>query len=90
MVVDFFINILSSFLSWYVNILPQIPNLSSTLMDSLDTFLDLLVDNSYLVSFFIRPLTFKSALIAIIAVLTLEELISYIMWVIKKIPVSTE
>lgn len=70
------------FLFGWINI-PQVPD---TLVDSINSFLNLIFDNLSLLGFFVRPTTLKILVPLIIIVINFKYIYKFIMWFLKKLP----
>lgn len=70
------------FLFGWINI-PQVPD---TLIDSINSFLNLIFDNLSLLGFFVRPTTLKILVPLIIIVINFKYIYKFIMWFLKKLP----
>lgn len=77
-----FLYYLLDFLFGWINI-PQIPD---NILNSIDSFLNLIFDNLSLLGFFIRPTTLKIIIPLCIAAFTFKYVYKVIIFVIKKIP----
>lgn len=72
------------------SIVPNLPSISSEILSMLTDFLSLIFDNLTLLGFFIRISTIKLFVPLIILVVNFEHVYKIIIWLIKKIPVSSE
>lgn len=70
------------FLFSWINI-PQVPD---TLIDSINSFLNLIFDNLSLLGFFVRPTTLKILVPLIIIVINFKYIYKFIIWFLKKLP----
>lgn len=77
-----FLYFLMDFLFGWINI-PQMPD---ELVNSINTFLNLIFDNLSLLGFFIRPITLKILIPLIIFVLNFKYIYKVVIWLIHKIP----
>ena len=77
-----FLYFIMDFLFGWINI-PQMPN---ELINSINTFIDLIFDNLTLLGFFIRPITLKILIPLIIFVFNFKYIYKVVIWLIHKIP----
>lgn len=85
MIIELILNLIKTVLfavfSWI-----NLPNLPDTLLNGLDSFLDLIFENAGVIGFFVRPLTLQVAIPVVIIVVNFDKLYSLTMWILKKIP----
>lgn len=68
-------------------LLPDLPNFDSSVLNSLNGFINLIFDNLDLLGFFI-DIELVSALIPwLVIILNFEHIYDFIMWIIRKIPI---
>lgn len=77
-----FLYFLMDFLFGWINI-PQMPD---ELVNSINTFLNLIFNNLSLLGFFIRPITLKILIPLIVFVLNFKYIYKVVIWLIHKIP----
>lgn len=77
-----FLYYLLDFLFGWISI-PQIPD---DILNSIDSFMNLIFDNLSLLGFFIRPTTLKIIIPLCIAAISFKYVYKVIIFVIKKIP----
>lgn len=70
------------FLFGWINI-PQVPD---TIVDSINTFFNLIFNNLSLLGFFVRPTTLKILVPLVIVVINFKYIYKFIMWFLKKLP----
>lgn len=70
------------FLFGWIN-LPQVPD---SILNSINTFLDLIFENLSLLGFFIRPSTLKILVPLIIFAINFKWIYKMIMWFLRKLP----
>lgn len=75
-------NILNAILS-LLDVLPDFP---AAFIEIVDKFFNLIFDNLFLLSFFVRIDTIKIAIPILIVVLNFEHVYRFIMWILRKIP----
>lgn len=68
----------------------NIPSLPDELVESIQYYLSLVYDNLSFFGFFVRPTTLLLAFDLVVAIWLFYRLYKITMWIIKKIPVSTE
>ena len=85
MIIQLILNLLKTLLfsvfSW-IN-LPQFPE---GLINSLNSFIDLIFDNLNLLGFFIRPVTITILIPVLIILINFDKVYKLTMWILKKIP----
>ncbi len=74
--------IIIDFLFGWINI-PQVPD---TIINSINSFLNLIFGNLSLFGFFIRPFTLKILIPLVIFVINFKYIYKFFMWFIKKLP----
>lgn len=78
--ITFIINLIFS-------IIPPLPNLPDELINSIYSYLDLIINNGLaLIGLFIRPSTILALVPIAIAIANFEYIYRLIMWILKKIP----
>lgn len=70
------------FLFGWINI-PQVPD---TIVDSINSFFNLIFNNLSLLGFFVRPTTLKILVPLVIVVINFKYIYKFIMWFLKKLP----
>lgn len=73
-----------------LGVMEILPDFPESLVNSLNTFFDLIFDNLSLASFFIRIETVKIIVPLFLAAYNFEYIYKFIMWIVRKIPVSIE
>lgn len=64
----------------------MIPSVPQTIINSINSFLNLVFDNLSLLGFFIRPTTLKILIPFIIIVINFKYIYKFIMWFLHKLP----
>ena len=64
----------------------MIPSMPQSLVDSINTFLNLIFNNLSLLGFFIRPSTLKIIVPLVIFVVNFKYIYKFIMWFLHKLP----
>ena len=90
MVIEWLYAFVIGFLKTLFGILPNFPSLPVFIISSIDFFVNLIFDNVGLLGFFIRISTIKILVPSIILVINFEKVYNFIIWIIKKIPLSME
>ncbi len=68
-------------------LLPDIPNFDSSVLNSLNAFINLIFDNLDLLGFFIDIDLITTLLPWLIVVLNFEHIYHFILWIVSKIPI---
>ena len=72
---------------FFLGLLPQLPEIPSTLHDSLFNYLDIIFDaGSNILSLFIRISTLKLVIPILIVIINADKIYQVIMWIVRKIP----
>lgn len=70
-----------------LDILPAMPDI---VLSAVDDFMDLVIDNAYLTSFFF-PVSFALPILTIVAFMAnWKRIYFFLMWVWRKIPISSD
>lgn len=75
-------------LNGILNLLDVLPDFPETLVSSINSFFDLIFSNLSLLSFFVRIETIQIIIPLFILVYNFEHIYKFIMWIVRKIPVS--
>ena len=67
-------------------LLPDLPNFDSSVLNSLNGFINLIFDNLDLLGFFIDIDLITALIPWLVIILNFEHIYDFIMWIIKKIP----
>ncbi len=73
--------ILDFFFGWI-----NLPQMSKELINSIDTYMDLIFDNLSALGFFIRPTTLKILIPLIIFIINFKYIYKIVIWLIRKLP----
>lgn len=65
---------------------PDLPNLPESILDGLNSFLDLIFDNVGFVGIFVPISTIKIVVPLIILIINFDKIYKLVTWVLKKIP----
>lgn len=69
-----------------LSVLEILPDFPAAFVKIIDSFFNLIFDNLYLFSFFVRIETVQIAIPIVIAVMNFEHIYSFVMWILRKIP----
>ena len=87
MIVTAVLGLCEMLLTIIFGLLPDIPNFDSSVLNSLNGFINLIFDNLDLLGFFI-DIELVGALIPwLIIILNFEHVYDFIMWIVRKIPI---
>lgn len=70
-----------------LNIIPNLPNLPSEIIESMNKFLDLIFGSVELLGIFVPVILIKAAVPIVILIINFDKVYKAILWVLKKIPV---
>lgn len=90
MIVEAIINLVTIFLKFIFDLLPSIPDFPQSLLISIDNVTSVIFGNLNLLGLFVRIDTIKILVPLIIVVVNFERIYHFAIWVIKKLPISTE
>lgn len=88
MILELIMNAVLFLLKSVFGLLPNIPQLSTSLTQSIDKVFNVIFDNVGLLGLFVRISTIKWLVPLVIVVYNFEHIYHFVMWVIKKIPLS--
>lgn len=88
MIIELLLMVLDALFSFIFNLvsIPTIDGLSEFLSSVISTFFGFVNNSLGLLFIFIRPSTFVLALTTAVALINLEHIWNFVMWVLKKIP----
>ena len=78
---------LSGILISILSLLPTFPQLPESILNGLNSFLDLIFNNVGLLGLFIPISTIKVVIPLILVIVNFDKIYKLVMWVLKKIPV---
>ena len=78
---DLFFTIIKLFFGWI-----NVPAMPPDIIDSINTFLDLIFDNLTFIGFFIRPGTLTIVIPIFLFLINFEYIYKFTMWIVRKIP----
>lgn len=90
MILEAIFNLVKILLNFIFALLPDIPSLDIGLLDDLTAYINMIFNNLDLLGFFIDISTIKILVPLIIIVINFEHIYQFAMWVLKKLPISTE
>lgn len=91
MIIEAICNLFKLLLNIVFDLLPDIPNMPDSLVNSINTVLDLVFDNGLnILGLFIRINTLKVVVPLLLVIINLDKIYSFAMWVIKKLPFSVD
>ncbi len=71
-------------------ILPSIPDLPDSILNSLETVFSTIFDNLDLLGLFVRIDTIKTLVPLLIIAINFEHIYHFTMWIVKKLPLSID
>lgn len=90
MILESILNVAKNLLHFIFLLLPDVPNLNITLLDSLSTYIDMIFSKTGLLGFFVRIGTIKILVPLIIVVINFEHIYHFALWCIHKLPWSID
>lgn len=90
MILELIINIFTGTLKTLLNLLPNIPQLPNSIGNSLSNVFTTIFNNVNLIGLFFRISTIKILVPLVIVVVNFEHIYHFIMWIIKKLPLSID
>ena len=90
MILELIMTAILSLLKGVFSLLPNIPQLSQSLTDSINRVFNVIFQNVGLLGLFVRISTIKWLVPLVIVVYNFEHIYHFVMWVIKKIPLSID
>lgn len=90
MILEAIMNLVKVLLNVVFALLPNVPNFDITLLDSLTQYINMIFNNLGLLGFFVRISTIKALVPLVIIAINFEDIYHFVMWVVKKLPLSTE
>lgn len=86
MIIETILNFLKFLLTTVFGVLPNIPNISSTLVASIDKFIDLIFDNVGLLDLFLPINTIKIVIPIAIVIMDFQNIYDLTNFILSKIP----
>ena len=90
MILELIITAITFVLKTVLSILPNIPQLPNSIMTSLDNVFEVIFDNVGLLGLFVRISTIKLLVPLVILVVNFQHIYHFVMWIIKKLPLSID
>lgn len=90
MLIKLLFDFIKTILEFLFNLLPDVPNFSSNIINSLDSYLDLIFGNLSLLGFFVDISLIKILVPLVIIVLNFEHIYHFAIWIIKKLPIGAD
>ena len=90
MIVEAIINLITLLLKTVLGVLPDIPDFPQSLLTSIDNVATTIFGNLNLLGLFVRIDTIKILVPLVIVAVNFEHIYHFAMWLIKKLPISTE
>lgn len=90
MIIEALFNLVYLLLNGILELLDFLPEFPATLVSSIDSFFSLIFDNLSLLGFFVRIETLHIIIPLFIVVYNFEHIYKFIMWIVRKIPVSID
>ena len=90
MIVEAILNLVMVLLKGLFALLPDSPQLPDTLINYVDTALDYIFNNTGLLNFFVSVDMIKVLVPVLVVVINFDHIYEFIMWVIKKLPLSID
>lgn len=90
MIIQLLITLITGMFKTLFSVMPNLPQLPQSVLNSLNNVFTSIFNNVDLLGLFVRISTIKILVPLIIAVVSFEHLYHFIMWIIKKLPLSIE
>ena len=90
MLIKLLFDFIKTILEFLFNLLPDVPNFSSNIINSFDSYLDLIFGNLSLLGFFVDISLIKILVPLVIIVLNFEHIYHFAIWIIKKLPIGAD
>lgn len=90
MIIEVIFNLIKTLLTTVLGLLPNVPQLPNSLLTSISNVTTVIFDNLGLISIFVRISTIKILVPLIIVVVNFEHIYHFVMWIVKKIPLSID
>lgn len=87
MIVTAVLSLCEMFLTIIFALLPDLPNFDSSVLNSLNGFINLIFDNLDLLGFFIDIELIGALIPWLIIILNFEHIYDFTVWIIRKIPI---
>lgn len=90
MIIELIITAITFVLKTVLGILPNIPQLPNSIMTSLNNVFTTIFNNVGLLGMFVRISTIKLLVPLVIVVVNFEHIYHFVLWIIKKLPLSID
>lgn len=90
MIIQFLFNIILTLLKTIFSILPDLPQLPSALLASVNTVMTVIFDNIKLLGFFFPISTIKIMVPLVLVVINFDKIYHFTLWVVKKLPIGVK
>lgn len=88
MILELIITAITNVLKIVLAVLPNLPQLPNSITTSISRVMSVIFDNVGLLGIFVRISTIKLLVPLVILVVNFEHIYHFIMWIIKKLPLS--
>ncbi len=88
MIIEAIINLITTLLKFILNLLPSVPDLPLSIMTSLDNVTNTIFSHLDLLGLFVRIDTIKLLVPLVVVAYNFEHIYHFVMWLIKKLPLS--
>ena len=89
MIIELIVNLLTGALEAILFLLPDLPALPQSILTSIDNVTSTIFANVNLLGLFVRIDTIKTLVPLLIVVLNFEHIYHFSMWIVRKLPLST-
>lgn len=90
MILELIITAITFVLKTILSILPNVPQLPGSITTSLNNVFNTIFNNVGLLGLFVRISTIKLLVPLVIVVVNFEHIYHFVMWIIKKLPLSID
>lgn len=90
MVLEAIFTLIKNLLMFVFDLLPDVPELPTNIMNSISNVFNTIFDNIDLLGLFVRIDTIKILVPLVIVAANFEHIYHFIMWIVKKIPLSID
>ena len=90
MVIEAIVNLITVLLKSIFSLLPNVPDFPESLLSSIDNVISVIFNNLNLLGLFVRIDTIKILVPLVIIAVNFEHIYHFALWLIKKLPISTE
>lgn len=90
MIVELIINLITVVIKMIAVPFSILPNTPDALVNAMDYLFDMIFSHLDFISFFVNVSTLKTAALVAIAIWTLNHTYHFLIWIIRKLPVSVD